>query len=92
MNHCAGGPATDQFDMLSALVGWVEQGQAPASVIATRARRRHRRASTPKCRPAGRPRRTRPLCPYPQVARYTGGDTERAASFACRVALEHDPR
>ena len=36
MNHCAGGPATDQFDMLSALVDWVEQGHAPASVVASR--------------------------------------------------------
>ena len=35
MNHCAGGPATDQFDMLSALVGWVEQGQAPESIVAS---------------------------------------------------------
>jgi feruloyl esterase len=83
MNHCAGGPATDQFDMLSALVDWVEQGKAPASVTAAA-----RGAGTPVPNaevPAGwSPQRTRPLCPYPQVATYTGGDTERAGSFACK--------
>jgi hypothetical protein len=83
MNHCAGGPATDQFDMLSALVDWVEQGKAPASVTAAA-----RGAGTPVPNaevPAGwSAQRTRPLCPYPQVAVYTGGDTERASSFACK--------
>ena len=34
MNHCSGGPATDQFDMLAPLVAWVEQGKAPDSVTA----------------------------------------------------------
>ena len=85
MNHCAGGPATDQFDMLSTLVDWVEQGKAPASVTATA-----RGAGTPVPNaevPAGwSAQRTRPLCPYPQVAVYTGGDTERASSFACKAS------
>ena len=85
MNHCAGGPATDQFDMLSALVDWVEQGKAPASVTAAA-----RGAGTPVPNaevPAGwSAQRTRPLCPYPQVAVYTGGDTERASSFACKAS------
>ncbi|MDQ0085319.1 feruloyl esterase [Variovorax boronicumulans] len=84
MNHCAGGPATDQFDMLSALVDWVEQGKAPASVTASA-----RGAGTPMPNaevPANwSAQRTRPLCPYPQVATYTGGDTERASSFACKL-------
>jgi feruloyl esterase len=84
MNHCAGGPATDQFDMLSALVDWVEQGKAPTSVTASA-----RGAGTPVPNaevPAGwAAQRTRPLCPYPQVATYTGGDTERAGSFACKL-------
>ncbi|MFM9927123.1 tannase/feruloyl esterase family alpha/beta hydrolase [Variovorax sp. H27-G14] len=84
MNHCAGGPATDQFDMLSALVDWVEQGKAPASVTASA-----RGAGTPVPNaevPANwSAQRTRPLCPYPQVATYTGGDTERASSFACKL-------
>jgi feruloyl esterase len=84
MNHCAGGPATDQFDMLSALVNWVEQGHAPDRVIATA---RGAGASTVNSEvPADwSPRRARPLCPYPQIAAYTGGDPESAASFACRA-------
>ncbi|SEA77733.1 tannase/feruloyl esterase family alpha/beta hydrolase [Variovorax sp. YR216] len=84
MNHCAGGPATDQFDMLTALVSWVEQGQAPERVTASA-----RGPGTPAVNtevPADwSPSRTRPLCPYPQVAVYTGGDAESAASFACRA-------
>ena len=70
MGHCGGGAATlDQFDMVDAIVNWVEKGQAPEKVIAT-----------------GRafPGRSRPLCPYPQHAQYSGsGDTESAASFRC---------
>lgn len=83
MNHCAGGPATDQFDMLGALVDWVEQGKAPASITASA---RGVGSPVPNAEvPANwSPQRTRPLCPYPQVARYTGGDTERAGSFACQ--------
>jgi hypothetical protein len=71
MGHCGGGAATlDHFDMLSAIVAWVEQGQAPAQVIATG---------------ASFPGRTRPLCPYPQHAQYGGqGDPESAANFVCR--------
>jgi feruloyl esterase len=83
MGHSRGGPATDQFDALTALVNWVEKGQAPERIVAT-------------ARGAGNPggvngelpadwsaSRTRPLCPYPLVARYKGGDAESAASFAC---------
>ncbi|MDM0032711.1 tannase/feruloyl esterase family alpha/beta hydrolase [Variovorax sp. J22P271] len=84
MNHCAGGPATDQFDMLSALVDWVEQGRAPESVVAS-ARGPGTASVNPEVPASWSARRTRPLCPYPQVAVYTGGDTESAASFACRV-------
>lgn len=69
MTHCAGGPATDQFDMLAAIVAWVEQGQAPERIVA--------RGDT-------FPGQSRPLCPYPNVARYAGGDTHRAESFVCR--------
>jgi hypothetical protein len=83
MNHCSGGPATDQFDMLSALVDWVEQGRAPQSVLASA---RGAGASVVNAEvPANwSASRTRPLCPYPRVAVYTGGDAERATSFACR--------
>jgi hypothetical protein len=70
MGHCSGGQATDTFDLLSAMVNWVEKGTAPDSVIAT-----------------GRafPGRSRPLCAYPNYARYLGsGDTEDAKNFVCR--------
>jgi feruloyl esterase len=72
MNHCSGGPATDQFDAFTALVNWVEKGAAPASIVATAG------PGTPW------PGRTRPLCAYPQQARYKGaGSIEDAGSFLC---------
>jgi hypothetical protein len=71
MNHCAGGPATDQYDVLGAVVDWVENGTAPDRIEATAA------PMTPW------PGRTRPLCPYPEIARYRSGDLNRAESFAC---------
>jgi feruloyl esterase len=77
MGHCQGGPATDQFDALGALVNWVEKGQAPDRIDAK---------VNPSNRelPAGwSAQRGRPLCPHPQVMRYTGGDVESAASFRC---------
>jgi len=85
MNHCSGGPATEQFDMLSALVSWVEQGQAPERVLAT-ARGAGNAGGVNADVPASwAPNRSRPLCPYPQVARYNGaGSLEDAASFSCR--------
>jgi feruloyl esterase len=85
MNHCRAGPSTDQFDLLSPLVDWVEQGKAPAAVTAT-ARGAGNPAGTNDDVPATwSATRTRPLCPYPSVARYDGrGDVESAASFSCR--------
>ncbi|KNZ32671.1 MAG: esterase [Methylibium sp. NZG] len=84
MNHCRGGPSADQFDMLTPLVEWVERGRPPERVVA-----RARGAGHPVPNvdlPEGWPAaRTRPLCPYPSVARYDGsGNTERAESFECR--------
>jgi len=73
MNHCAGGPSTDQFDAFGALVQWVEHGTAPERIVATA------REGTPW------PGRTRPLCAYPTQARYTGtGSIESADSFVCK--------
>jgi hypothetical protein len=73
MNHCAGGPATDQFDAFSALVDWVEHSAAPEQIVAKAG------AAAPW------PGRTRPLCPYPQQARYKGtGSIEDAANFVCK--------
>lgn len=70
MGHCQGGAATDSWDGLGALVDWVERDEPPARIVA---------AGT-----AVFPQRTRPLCPYPQYARYDGrGDPEDAASFVC---------
>jgi Tannase and feruloyl esterase len=74
MNHCGGGDATDQFDVLAPLMQWVEQGLAPDRIIA---------GADPA---APWPKRTRPLCPYPQVARYRGtGDVEQADAFVCGI-------
>jgi feruloyl esterase len=73
MNHCSGGPGTDNFDMLTALEQWVEHGVAPARLVASHLT-------------SGKVDRTRPLCPYPQVAMYTGsGNTDDAANFVCRA-------
>jgi feruloyl esterase len=83
MNHSRGGPATDQFDLLDPLVRWVENGVAPEAVVA-RARGATAAVPNPEV-PAAWGDRTRPLCPWPQVARYSGsGGIDDAASFACR--------
>ncbi|MBR1086439.1 tannase/feruloyl esterase family alpha/beta hydrolase [Bradyrhizobium manausense] len=70
MGHCSSGATLDRFDLLSAVVNWVEDGKAPDAVVATG--------------PAF-PGRSRPLCAYPQHAQYKGqGDPESAASFECK--------
>lgn len=79
MNHCAGGPATDRFDALGALVDWVEKGQAPARIDAQVA------TGNPELPRGWSARRSRPLCPWPRLARYAGGDVESAASFRCAM-------
>jgi hypothetical protein len=85
MGHCSGGPSTDQFDMLTPLVKWVEQGEAPQAVLAS-ARGAGSVGGVNADLPATwAPNRTRPLCPYPQVARYNGsGSLESADSFSCK--------
>lgn len=83
MNHSSGGPATDQFDMVEALVAWVEQGLAPQGIVAA-ARGAGSATPNPEVPADWSPRRTRLLCPWPSVARYAGsGDPENAASFRC---------
>jgi feruloyl esterase len=73
MGHCRGGEGPNTFDMVSALDQWVERGRAPERILAT-----HKTGE--------RIDRTRPLCPYPQTARYSGsGSTDDAASFVCRA-------
>lgn len=85
MNHCSGGPTTDQFDMLTPLVNWVEKGEAPDSVVA-KARGAGNVGGVNADVPAGwSADRTRPLCAYPKVARYNGtGSIESASSFSCK--------
>jgi hypothetical protein len=71
MSHCSGGIATDRFDAVTALVDWVEKGKAPESIRAARVVNNQEV-------------RSRPLCPYPQVARYQGhGSIDDAANFRC---------
>lgn len=75
MNHCAGGDATDEMDLLPVLVNWVEHKRVPDSILA------HANARS------AWPNRTRPLCPYPQIARYKGsGDPDSAENFSCRLS------
>jgi pimeloyl-ACP methyl ester carboxylesterase len=85
MTHCSAGPATDQFDMLTPLVNWVENGVAPDSVVAS-VRGAGNAGGVNAELPAGwSATRTRPLCPYPKVARYKGsGSIESADSFSCQ--------
>lgn len=71
MGHCGGGEGPNTFDMVSAISAWVEQGKAPEQITASH--------ST-----AGKVDRTRPLCPYPQTAKYKGsGSIDDAANFSC---------
>jgi feruloyl esterase len=74
MGHCSGGEGPNTFDMLTALERWVEGGIAPDQITAS------------ITRPTANLDRSRPLCPYPQVAVYKGtGSTDDASNFACRV-------
>jgi hypothetical protein len=73
MAHCAGGLGPDQYDAVTAVIDWVEKGVAPRSLVASKII-------------DGQVTRSRPLCPYPQVARYQGqGSTDEAANFECRM-------
>jgi pimeloyl-ACP methyl ester carboxylesterase len=85
MTHCSDGRATDQFDMLTPLVAWVEQGVAPDSVIATARGPGNAAAVNADIPSSWAPNRSRPLCAYPKVARYSGsGSLDDAANFSCQ--------
>jgi hypothetical protein len=85
MTHCSGGPATDQFDMLTPLVQWVENGSAPEAVVATARGAGNAGGVNTDLPSTWAPNRSRPLCPWPQVARYKGsGSVEAAGSFSCQ--------
>ena len=74
MDHCFGGPGPNTFDALGAVVNWVEQKQPPDKLIAAH--------ST-----SGTVDRTRPLCPYPETAQWTGqGSSDDAANFVCKLS------
>jgi hypothetical protein len=70
MSHCIGGPATGQFDLVTPLVNWVENGTPPGPINATGVN--FTPVSYQVSFVAGPTTRTRPLCPYPQQARFTG--------------------
>jgi feruloyl esterase len=90
MQHCFPGPGPNVFGQvgipsakgkpygaLDALEEWVEKGTAPADIIATK---------YVSDDPSKGVQMTRPLCPYPQIAKYKGaGDTNDAANFVCRA-------
>jgi Tannase and feruloyl esterase len=71
MFHCGDGPGPNQFDTLAPISNWVEQGTAPDSITAAK-------------NEGGKVVRTRPLCAYPQIAKYKGaGSIDEAANFTC---------
>jgi pimeloyl-ACP methyl ester carboxylesterase len=77
LTHCSGGVALEKFDALGALTDWVEKGKAPDRIIASV------NPENPEIPPSWSRNRTRPLCPWPSYAKYSGGDPEQASSFAC---------
>ena len=77
MNHCQGGAGADTFDKMAAIESWVATGSAPRQIVASHLT-------------SGAVDRTRPLCPFPQIAKYKGaGDTTDAASFTCEIGRAH---
>ncbi len=73
MFHCGGGVGLSEFDAMTAMIRWVELNEAPDRVIGTHSEK-------------GKQVRTRPLCPFPKVAKYKGkGDTDDAGSFTCQT-------
>jgi len=85
MGHCSGNMATDQFDMLTPMVNWIENGVAPQEIIATGNRFQATPGPYTGLPNPGTATRSRPLCPYPKTLRYTGsGDISVAGSYACQ--------
>jgi feruloyl esterase len=85
MNHCSAGLATDQFDLLTPLVQWVEQGVAPQAVVANARGAGNPGGVNSELPSSWSPTRTRPLCAYPSVATYKGsGSVEDAQNFSCK--------
>jgi hypothetical protein len=83
MGHCSGGPACDQFDLVDALVKWVEQDVAPDGITST-ARGTGANVVNAEVPATWNSNRTRPLCMYPAIPVYDGtGSIEDAANFRC---------
>jgi tannase/feruloyl esterase len=75
MGHCAGGDGPFVFDAISTLDTWVATGRAPERIVVSN--------------PSGAPKRTRPLCPWPQEAVYSGqGSTDDEKNFTCAARKE----
>jgi feruloyl esterase len=73
MGHCGGGEGPNRFDMVGALEQWVEQRKPPARIVAAGS-------------DEGKAYRSRPLCPYPQVAKYKGnGSINDDVNFVCAL-------
>ena len=73
--HCAGGAGPQPQGLFDAVVNWVERGETPERILATR--------------PSGGATQSRPLCPYPAFARWTGtGSSDDAANFVCRASIQ----
>jgi len=73
VGHCGGGVGPDHADWLGAMEKWRESGTASTQITATRSAGR-----------GGQTEMSRPLCPYPQVAKYSGnGSTDDAKNFGC---------
>jgi feruloyl esterase len=71
MQHCSGGIGPDQFDTLSAIEAWTEQGKPPDSIVAS-------------TKPDAATPHKLPLCPFPRQARYSGhGELTDAANWSC---------
>jgi feruloyl esterase len=79
VNHCGGGPGADTIDLLTPMANWVEKGDPPHNLIAS------------KLNALGAVTFTRPLCPFPQWPKYTGGNSNQASSFKC-VKPDDDDR
>lgn len=72
VSHCGGGPGADTVDLVSAITDWVEKGQAPETLLASKINPQN-----------GGILFTRPLCEYPKFPYYIGGNPNAAASFRC---------
>ena len=80
MDHCGGGEGADSYDTLGTIDAWASGGAAPDRILATR------RPANPTRDPA-LPPLSRPLCPFPQIARYKGtGSKGDAANFTCALS------